>query len=525
VSRTLIRLLPGILLICTLLPVSAAATTSPGLSQSEALGRQIYLTGVGAGETPITANYGPERIELPGEVATCGSCHGYDGRGRSESGINASDITWSALSKPQGHVHQGGRIHPPMTVDDLKTLITTGRYPDGTPADPAMPIYRLSEKDLDNLVAYLQRLGSLLDPGVGERTLRVGYLQWAQTPEATSEILEMTLKAYFDKLNQGGGIFDRKIDLVAVRPPEDPGKLEPWLMNQDLFALITPFAPGREDALAQAAQQTEIPLIGPYTLFPPTEFEANRYIFYLYPGLDEQLFLVYQGVAAEHGLKTAILYSAGQQLEQSARQLQGLLKGTASAGVWQLPDEPSQLDELIGSLQAEGVALVLLAGDTRAGRRLLQTAVDKGWMPAVGASGTLAGELLFESSPLPHGQLYLALPTIASDRNPAANVTRLLQDLTNDPAQVPIRVAALAAAELFTEALRRTGQRLDRRGLVSSLEKTYRFQTGLTPPLTYTANRRVGSDGIYLVTRRIEKQGSGQPETIQIRWITPPARH
>jgi hypothetical protein len=52
---------------------------------------------------------------------------------------------------------------------------------------------------------------------------------------------------------------------------------------------------------------------------------------------------------------------------------------------------------------------------------------------------------------------------------------------------------------LFVEGLRRAGRDLSRTRLVEGIEKLYGFETGVTPPLTYGPNRRVGALGAHIV--------------------------
>jgi hypothetical protein len=59
-------------------------------------------------------------------------------------------------------------------------------------------------------------------------------------------------------------------------------------------------------------------------------------------------------------------------------------------------------------------------------------------------------------------------------------------------------LAALAAAKLLVEGLNRAGRELTRENLITVLESGDVYQTGLTPPLRFGPNRRVGARGAYL---------------------------
>ena len=68
------------------------------------------------------------------------------------------------------------------------------------------------------------------------------------------------------------------------------------------------------------------------------------------------------------------------------------------------------------------------------------------------------------------------------------------------------QVAALAAAKLLVEGLRVAGHTLNRPGLVEAIEAQYRYDTGLTPPLTYGPNRRIGARGAHVMTVDLVKK-------------------
>jgi hypothetical protein len=68
-------------------------------------------------------------------------------------------------------------------------------------------------------------------------------------------------------------------------------------------------------------------------------------------------------------------------------------------------------------------------------------------------------------------------------------------------------VSAQSAATLLVEGLRRAGREVSRRRFTEALEQLYRFETGLTPPVTFDANRRVGARGAYVLSPSDLSQG------------------
>ena len=66
------------------------------------------------------------------------------------------------------------------------------------------------------------------------------------------------------------------------------------------------------------------------------------------------------------------------------------------------------------------------------------------------------------------------------------------------PSREPAQHQAYAASRLLTEALRRVGARPSRAGVVEALEGLQKFDTGVTPPVSFGRYRRTGITGAYL---------------------------
>ena len=96
------------------------------------------------------------------------------GQGKPEGGIDPSNITWEALTKPYGVTHTSGRKHPAYTERGLELAITRGLDPAGNKLLGAMPRYQMSKEDLADLVVYLKRLGTTRIPGIADNRIVIG---------------------------------------------------------------------------------------------------------------------------------------------------------------------------------------------------------------------------------------------------------------------------------------------------------------------------------------------------------------
>jgi ABC-type branched-subunit amino acid transport system substrate-binding protein len=140
-------------------------------------------------------------------------------------------------------------------------------------------------------------------------------------------------------------------------------------------------------------------------------------------------------------------------------------------------------------------------------------------MPAFLLPGSLIGKELFNVPKRFQPHIFLALSTRPGDRTAAGvrEYQALLAKHRLPKQHFASQLAAYSAAKILVEGLKRAGKALSREKLITSLEGLYEFDTGLTPPITYGPNRRVGALGAYVVALDLEKK-SFVPVS---EWVTP----
>jgi len=513
--------------------VVALAAAASDLTESERRGKELYLTGRSPSGGDISATMGADRIPLPGRAAACGGCHGHDGTGRPESGIIPSNVTWAYLTKSYGHVHEDGLVHGPFDDASLARYMRTGVYPGGATGDPTMPVYDMSPADLEDLVAYLRRIGDDVDPGISDTTITVATVIPSAGPlVAMGHAIRDVLAASFERVNADGGIYGREIAFevfeVAPDPAVAPGLLATWLAARQPFALVSPFTPGIEPEINTAARDERIPIIGPWTLYPVESYSLNRSVFYLVSGLAEQARAMI-GFGAPRleadGIRVAVLYPDGRSvggavetIETACRDAGWTVVGSQPFGV--AGGEP---ESTVGALRDADIDVVISLVTEPDLRAVLEAAAGGGWTPWILAPGVLTGALAVDAPASFQDRLVLAYPTLPADRE--AWALRELATVTGEDAatgeHVQAAISASAAAAVLTEGLRRAGRRLGRTELLAALESLYRFETGLTPPLTYTSNRRVGANGAWVVVAGGDR-GDGRALLETAEWVDLP---
>ena len=501
--------------------IAVADTLGGVLNPSEERGKQIYFTGRSPSDEDIIAYFGEKKLELPGEAATCGSCHGYDGTGRPESGLVPTNITWKYLTKSYGHIHASGLEHGQFTEESLKEYIKSGVYPGGARGDPSMPLYYMSDRDLDDLITYIKLVGELPDPGLSDRVVKVGTLIPSGGPLAgIGDAIRDILAAYFSEVSSGGGINGRKIELVVHEVTGDRqsavARVKAWLADQQTFVLVSSFTPDLELDIQSVTSAESIPLVGPFTLYPTENFTLNRQIFYLFSGLAVQARALIHYASNRLELvnpRVAVLYPEKKSLDQVIAAVIEACKSKGWQAVQKKPFPLATFDatESARQLQEAGFEVVIFLGVEGQLRSFLEVAASRGWLPYVLAPGVLSGRLVVDAPRYFEKKLYLAYPTLPRDRKSWAvkELSVLMKAHNLRPTRGQAVISAYSAAKILVEAMRLSGRDLDRKKVTAALEKFYQFDTGLIPPITYTPNRRIGAKGAYILGFDPKMRGLG----------------
>ena len=228
----------------SLLLLGAALSAAAGPQDTLRTGRSLYQSSAGLDLVDVHRHDGGP---LPPARFTCMGCHGAEGEGRLEGGLQSPPIGPAALG-----------LNAPARI--------TGAMHGGV----LMPTYGLSPRDGEALAAYLAVVGTEAgrDPGVSVDAIRLAILM----PEDAGAEGTAAVDAV-DALNARGGIFGRR--LVAELLPSSAQDIA----GQDkVFALVTA-SPVEAGALAAIAR-SRMPVLSPY----PAAAPAESFVYRLPPG-------------------------------------------------------------------------------------------------------------------------------------------------------------------------------------------------------------------------------------------------
>ena len=189
-----------------LVPLWISATLFSATAQSAAddavallaLGRAIYQTGYRSDGSPVTATV-QQDVPLPPGSGACASCHRRSGIGTAEGRSRSLNLTapalFAATTKPP--------LRPAYDATTIARALVGGVSADGRSLGGLMPRYRLTDDDLQGLVAYLHTLGSEASPGVSATDLTVATIVAEDAPAGDRQALEAVLARYVAIKNAG----------------------------------------------------------------------------------------------------------------------------------------------------------------------------------------------------------------------------------------------------------------------------------------------------------------------------------
>lgn len=489
----------------------------------EQRGKRLYHEGVASDGTSVIATLGQGSMRLPGTRVPCASCHGPDGLGRPDAGVVPSDITWANLTKPYGLRHDNGRSHSPYTADTIVRAVTEGEDPAGNRLDLAMPRYTLDGTAREDLVAFLKRLGSDTDQGVGSKEIAVAAVVPKDGPLAEiGSMVERLLSAYFDRINREGGIYNRQIVLKTASFDSSGSAVDALrrLMHEtQVFAVVAPLVPGQDVALVEFAEGSALPVVGPLTPYRRSGIAGQDFTFYVIAGLEDQaraLVKYAQNDLVRDDPKIAILSSddgAGLHVGDTVRQQSRNAEWTPALSLHLTGD--MAIRDVVSQFSLAAVNIIFYDGGPTRLVALAEEAARSGWRPAILTTGLAATRESLTRLREASARVFVAYPLLGSDQSVDA-LQRLhsLQAAYGIPAQhLPMQVAALASARILIEGLQRGGRDLTRAKFVAALAALQNFETGLIPPISFGPNRRTGVRGAHIVTLG---RTQGEPEHV---WI------
>lgn len=405
-----------------------------------------------------------------------------------------------------------GRTHPPYGEESVKMAITSGLDPAGNELDPAHPRFEMDREDLEDLVAYIKIMDREPVPGVTDNAVKVGILLPETGPLAAAgrEVRDL-LGGYFAEVNAMGGIYNRRLDLVPLPfdPSEEDGPLKAVrkaVESEDIFCFLANVGVRPEDGAVRYLSDSRVPVVVPLLSAPESGYGTGRYTFHLFASIRDQARVLVDFLAERRkatGTRPAILFAEDSYGRAGASGAKEQARKHGLPAAVEVPFSPSSFfaADVASRLEGERVDAVLYFGGPREALALAQEAERRSWRPMFLAPAPMVGNALMAAPAEFLRSAFLASPLGVPDTTSKkmAGFVRLEEKYGAERKHRAFRYMAYSGAVLLEEGLKRSGRGVTRETFVDSIGNVWKLETGVTPPLTYTPNQRVGALGAAIL--------------------------
>ena len=345
-------------------------------------------------------------------------------------------------------------------------------------------------------------------PGVSENEILIGSCSALEGPSKFLGTETVTgAKAYFDMINDEGGVNGRKLKLITADDSYDPAKTQACfdhLMGEKVFAMG--FFVGTPTAVKYVpmADNAKVPLIGLFTgaqtLYVPLRHwivnvrasyfdETREQVDGLWKTLNyKRIGVIYPddafGAAVLEGVKTALK-----------------AHGAEPAAIASYQRQTSQVGGAIDTVRAANPEAVVVVGPANTVAPILKQSHAKGWKPLfVTVSFVGTDELISEAGQDAEGVVITQVvpPYYMTEQKSVALYRRELGKYF--PSEQPnfVSLEGFVDAMVMVEGLKRAGKDLTREGLIRAIESIHDHDLGLGPQLklNYSAKEHKGFDHV-----------------------------
>jgi ABC-type branched-subunit amino acid transport system substrate-binding protein len=345
-------------------------------------------------------------------------------------------------------------------------------------------------------------------PGVTEREILIGSCSALEGPSHFLGTETVTgAKAYFDLVNEAGGVEGRKLKLLSYDDSYDPAKTEAFfnrLMEKKAFALG--FFVGTPTAVKYVpmAETNKIPLIGLFTGAQTLYVPLRHWVVNVRASYFDETRAQMDGLIGGLGYKKIGVIFPEDAF--GAVVLEGVktamkARGAEPIAVASYQRQTAQVGGAIDTVKTANPDAVVVVGPANTVAPILKQSHAKGWKPlflTVSFVGT--DELIQEAGADADGMVITQVvpPYYLTDLKTVALYRRTLAKYF--PAAQPnfVSLEGFVDALVLVEGLKHAGKEPTREGLIRGIESLHEVDLGLGPQLklNYSAKEHKGFDHV-----------------------------
>jgi branched-chain amino acid transport system substrate-binding protein len=326
-------------------------------------------------------------------------------------------------------------------------------------------------------------------PGVSDREILIGSCSALEGPSHFLGTETVTgAKAYFDMVNDAGGVDGRKLKLISYDDSYDPAKTEACfnrLMEQKVFALA--FFVGTPTAVKYLpmAESNKVPLVGLFTgaqtLYVPLRHWVVNVRASYFDETGEQIDGLWKTLGYK---KIGVIYPEDPFGTTVLEGVKTALKahGAAPVAAASYQRQTAQVGGAIDTVRAANPEAVVLVGPANTVAPILKQSHAKGWKPlflTVSFVGT--DDLIQEAGSDAEGIVVTQVvpPYYLTEYKTVALYRRTLGKYYPSAQPNFVSLEGFVDAMVLVEGLKKAGKELTREGLIRGIESIHDFDIGL----------------------------------------------
>jgi len=351
-------------------------------------------------------------------------------------------------------------------------------------------------------------LGSAQTVGVSEKDIVIGSCSALEGPSSfLGRETVAGAEAYFEMVNEEGGVNGRKLHLLMFDDSYDPNKAQGcWdkLMAQKVFALG--FFVGTPTALKYVpmAEAKEIPLVGLFTGAQALYTPIRRWVVNVRASYFDETKEQVEGLwNTLHYRKIGVIYPDDAFGSAVLQGVEAALKtnGSQPVATGSYARQTNQAGDAIDKVRAANPDAVVVVGPSNTVAPILKQAHAKGWKPlflTVSFVGT--DDLIHDAGTDAEGMVITQVvpPYYLTDLRTVAMYRRALQKYMPTARPNFVSLEGFVDAMVMVEGIKRAGNEPTREGLIHAIESMHDVDMGLGPELklNYSSHSHKGFDHV-----------------------------
>ena len=348
--------------------------------------------------------------------------------------------------------------------------------------------------------------------GVTIDTIKIGTWGPLTGPAALWGAVPRGIEAFFDMINEEGGIHGRKLKLVVRNDSYQPSKTRTSVMElvekEKVFAMVGGVGTATGMAVKDYLLEKKIPWIGPGSGSSRWSNPTTRYLFSTYPEyVTEAKVLVRYLTEQASSKRIAFFYQNDDYGKEGLEAAKAYLVSHGQKLVAEVSVEMTDTDlsSHVLKLKAAKPDAVLLWLLPKQAAITVKTAAKLGFKPTWATTSTLSDATLMHhiTGGLWEGVVFSSIMELPDSDHPAIVKYRGAYEkygLARNPKEKwgIFFMAGFQFADPFVEALRLAGPDLDREKLVDALHKLDKWDAGIGHNVTYTPTDHQGQRSVFI---------------------------